>query len=56
MLPMVLPSHAGDITATQDCTGCGKVVQPPISEHRGVVAAWRSRIDMIIVDDICVGS
>jgi hypothetical protein len=29
MLAIMLPSHAGDGTATQGCTGCGKVAQPP---------------------------
>jgi hypothetical protein len=28
--------HAG--VATQGCTSCGKVAQPPRLEHRGVVA------------------
>jgi hypothetical protein len=27
-----------DDIATQGCTRCGKVAQPPSSEHRGVVA------------------
>jgi hypothetical protein len=35
----MLPSHAGDDAASQDCTGYGKVVQPLRSEHRGVVAS-----------------
>jgi hypothetical protein len=34
----ILPSHADDGTATQGCTDCGKVAQPPRSEHRGVIA------------------
>jgi hypothetical protein len=39
MLAMVLSSHAGNDIATQGCAGCGKVAQPPSSEHRGVVAS-----------------
>jgi hypothetical protein len=35
MLAIMLPSHASDGAATQCCTGCGKVMQPPCSEHRG---------------------
>jgi hypothetical protein len=33
----MLPSHAGDDTAIQGCTGRGKVAQPSRSEHRCVV-------------------
>jgi hypothetical protein len=39
MLVTMLPSHAGHGIATQGCTGCGKVVHPLRSEHRGVVAS-----------------
>jgi hypothetical protein len=35
----MLLSHAGDGTATQGYTGCGKVMQPPRLEHRGVVVS-----------------
>jgi hypothetical protein len=56
MIVMMLPSHAGDDTATQGCTAYSKVVQPPSSEHQGVVVEWRSRIDMLMIADICVGA
>jgi hypothetical protein len=36
---MMLPSHAGDVAATEGCTDCGKVAQPPSSKHQGVVAS-----------------
>jgi hypothetical protein len=39
VLATMLPSHAEDDAATQCCTGCGKVAQPPSSEHEGVVAS-----------------
>jgi hypothetical protein len=55
MLAMVLSSHVGDDAATQGCTGCGKVVHPLSSEHRGVVTVRRNWIGMPIVDDIRVG-
>jgi hypothetical protein len=42
MLATMLPRHADDSAATRGCTGYGKVVQPLSSEHRGVIAAWRS--------------
>jgi hypothetical protein len=32
-------NHAGDGAATQGCTGCAKVAQPPSSELRGVVVS-----------------
>jgi hypothetical protein len=38
MLVMMLPSHASDGSITQGCTSCGKVAQPPSSEHQSVVA------------------
>jgi hypothetical protein len=37
ILAIMLPSHTGNGAASQGCTSCGKVVQPPRSEHRGVV-------------------
>jgi hypothetical protein len=39
MLVTMLSSHAGDGATIQGCTGCGKVAQPPSSEHRGVAAS-----------------
>jgi hypothetical protein len=39
MLMIMLLSHADDGAATHCCIGCGKVVQPPSSEHQGVVAS-----------------
>jgi hypothetical protein len=39
MLMAMLSSHAGNDAATQGCTGCGKVAQPPSSKHQGVVAS-----------------
>jgi hypothetical protein len=36
---IMLLSHANDSAVTQGCTGYGMVAQPPISEHRGVVAS-----------------
>jgi hypothetical protein len=39
MLATMLLSLASDGAATQGCIGCGKVAQPPSSEHRGVVAS-----------------
>jgi hypothetical protein len=39
MLATTPMSHAGDGSAPQGCTGCGKVVQPPRLKHRGVVAS-----------------
>jgi hypothetical protein len=39
VLMTVLPSHAGDGPVTQGSNGCGKVAQPPRSEHRGVIAS-----------------
>jgi hypothetical protein len=38
----VLLSHAGTVLPSH--AGCGKITQPPRSEHRGVVASQRSRI------------
>jgi hypothetical protein len=37
MLVTALPSYAGDGAATQGCTSCGKISEPPSLEHRGVV-------------------
>jgi hypothetical protein len=56
MLVTVLPSHAGDGTTAQGCTGCVMLAQPSSSEHRGDVIVGRSRIGMPIVDDVHVGS
>jgi hypothetical protein len=42
MLVTMLPRHADDSATTRGCTGYGKVAQPPSSEHRGVIATWRS--------------
>jgi hypothetical protein len=39
MLVTMLLSQDGDGSATQGCTGCAKVVQPPSSDHRGVVTS-----------------
>jgi hypothetical protein len=55
MLEMALPGYAGDGAATQGCTGCGKAMQPPNSEHRDVVATRRSQIGKPIIVDIRVG-
>jgi hypothetical protein len=56
MLVMVLPSHAGNGATTQGCTCRVKVVQPPSSEHRGVVVVQRSSIGMPMINDVHVGS
>jgi hypothetical protein len=37
-----MPSHAGAVLPSH--AGCGKIVQPPRSEHRGAVTSQRSRI------------
>jgi hypothetical protein len=39
MLVTMLLSHVDDGTATQGCTGCGKVAQPLRLENQGVVAS-----------------
>jgi hypothetical protein len=56
MLATVLPSHAGDGTATQGCTGRVKVAQLVSSEDRGLIVVGRSRIGMPIIDDVRVCS
>jgi hypothetical protein len=37
-MAIILPNYAGDGAITEVCTCYGKVMQPPSSEHRGVVA------------------
>jgi hypothetical protein len=39
VLMTVLLSHTGDGPVTPGSNGCGKVAQPPRSEHRGVIAS-----------------
>jgi hypothetical protein len=51
----VLPSHVGDDATTQGSIGCGKVAQPSSSEHRGVVASWRSQIFVLAYSRVIVG-
>jgi hypothetical protein len=51
----MLSSHAGDGTTTQGCTGCSKVAQPLKSEHRGVVALWRSQVFMLACSQVIAG-
>jgi hypothetical protein len=52
---MQMLSHAGDGTVTQVCTSYGKVVQPLILEHRGVVASLRSQIFVLACNRVIAG-
>jgi hypothetical protein len=51
----MLRSHASDGATTQACIGCGKVAQPPSSEHRGVVASLISRIFVLACSQVIAG-